>query len=107
MLIAMGMSAFGDLANAGNVLTRTDRHQAQECFCGEPNCIGFIGGKTQTDFAAMDDLYLDALGITDDADLMELKGTKKKKGKKIDDPDFMVRFSSFLSSLIVFSIPFL
>ena len=22
---------------------------------------------------------------------MELKGTKKKKGKKIDDPDFMVR----------------
>jgi len=30
------------------------------------------------------------LGITDDADIMELKGTKKKKGKKIDDPDFMV-----------------
>jgi len=53
----------------------------------------------------MDDLYLDgmsktlllaytnlllALGITDEGDLMELKGTKKKKGKKIDDPDFMV-----------------
>lgn len=55
----------------------------------------------------MDDLYLDgpsvsfqrayvlifsdiALGITDEADLMELKGTRKKKGKKIDDPDFMV-----------------
>jgi hypothetical protein len=31
-----------------------------------------------------------ALGITDEADLMELKGSKKKKGKKIDDPDFMV-----------------
>lgn len=31
-----------------------------------------------------------ALGITDENDLMELKGTKKKKGKKIDDPDFMV-----------------
>lgn len=54
----------------------------------------------------MDDLYLDgkihqvfavselipslALGITDEADLLELKGSKKKKGKKIDDPDFMV-----------------
>lgn len=56
----------------------------------------------------MDDLYLDgmavrhllvpgslsddpnaALGITDEADLLELKGTKKKKGKKLDDPDFM------------------
>ena len=31
-----------------------------------------------------------ALGITDENDLAELKGTKKKKGKKIDDPDFMV-----------------
>jgi [histone H3]-lysine36 N-trimethyltransferase len=81
-------------------------HQAQICYCGEPNCVGYIGGKTQTDIAAMDDLYLDgniyrifvvcvlmsclALGITDEADLMELKGSKKKKGKKIDDPDFMV-----------------
>ncbi|KIM41728.1 hypothetical protein M413DRAFT_444973 [Hebeloma cylindrosporum] len=64
-------------------------HQAQECFCGEPMCVGYIGGKTQTDIATMDDLYLDALGITDENDLMELKGTKKKKGKKIDDPDFM------------------
>lgn len=34
-------------------------HDAQECFCGEPNCVGFIGGKTQTDIAGMDDLYLD------------------------------------------------
>ncbi|KAF8630263.1 hypothetical protein AX17_005449 [Amanita inopinata Kibby_2008] len=64
-------------------------HQAQPCYCGEPNCLGFIGGKTQTDIAAIDDLYLDALGITDEADILELKGTKKKKGKKIDDPDFM------------------
>ncbi|KAJ7595062.1 histone methyltransferase [Mycena floridula] len=64
-------------------------HQAQTCYCGEPNCVGFIGGKTQTDISTMDDLYLDALGITDEHDLMELKGTKKKKGKKIDDPDFM------------------
>jgi len=31
-----------------------------------------------------------ALGITDEQDLMAIKGTKKKKGKKIDDPDFMV-----------------
>lgn len=55
----------------------------------------------------MDDLYLDgefsffgtarmlpivlaALGITDENELMELKGTKKRRGKKIDDPDFMV-----------------
>ena len=84
-----GCVSAGNFVNA-NEHSRTSRHQAQECFCGEPNCIGFIGGKTQTDFAAMDDLYLDALGITDEDDLMELKGTKKKKGKRIDDPDFMV-----------------
>jgi len=35
------------------------------------------------------DFFL-ALGITDENELMELKGTRKKKGKKIDDPDFMV-----------------
>ncbi|KAJ7619409.1 histone methyltransferase [Roridomyces roridus] len=64
-------------------------HQAQQCYCGEPNCVGFIGGKTQTDIVTVDDLYLDALGITDAAELMALKGTKKKKGKKLDDPDFL------------------
>ncbi|KAJ3784971.1 hypothetical protein GGU11DRAFT_721283 [Lentinula aff. detonsa] len=66
-------------------------HQAQVCYCGEPNCVGFIGGKTQTeaDVSTLDELYLDALGITDDDELQEYKGTKRKKGKKIDDPDFM------------------
>lgn len=93
-------------------------HQAQLCYCGELNCLGFIGGKTQTDIAAMDDLYLDgspkanlcccwaliafvALGITDEADILELKGTKKKRGKKIDDPDFMVRHYMHLVDIIV------
>lgn len=35
------------------------RHEAQPCYCGETNCVGFLGGKTQTDIAGMDDLYLD------------------------------------------------
>ncbi|KAJ7270698.1 hypothetical protein B0H12DRAFT_1307104 [Mycena haematopus] len=64
-------------------------HKAQECYCGEPNCVGFIGGKTQTDIATVDDLYLDALGITDENERMALKGTKKKKGRKLDDADFL------------------
>jgi [histone H3]-lysine36 N-trimethyltransferase len=37
------------------------RHDAQPCYCGEPKCVGFIGGKTQTEFAGMDDLYLDGM----------------------------------------------
>jgi hypothetical protein len=35
------------------------RHDPQPCYCGEPNCVGFLGGKTQTDIGGMDDLYLD------------------------------------------------
>ncbi|RPD63290.1 hypothetical protein L226DRAFT_533149 [Lentinus tigrinus ALCF2SS1-7] len=63
-------------------------HDAQVCYCGEPNCVGFIGGKTQTDLAAMDDLYLDALGIAEEVEQLGLKGNKKKKGKKLDE-DFI------------------
>ncbi|CEQ42676.1 SPOSA6832_04507, partial [Sporobolomyces salmonicolor] len=63
-------------------------HVAQECFCGEPNCVGFIGGKTQTDIGGMDDLYIDALGITEEVEALGLKGSKKKKGRKLDE-DFV------------------
>lgn len=37
----------------------------------------------------MDDLYIDALGIADDVEALGLKGTKKKKGRKLDE-DFVV-----------------
>ncbi|KAK4052314.1 histone methyltransferase set2 [Microbotryomycetes sp. JL221] len=60
-------------------------HEAQECYCGEPNCVGYIGGKTQTDIGGMDDLYLDALGIAEEVEALNLRGTKKKKGKKLDE----------------------
>lgn len=78
------------------------RHEAQQCFCGERNCVGFIGGKTQTDLAAMDDLYIDgmyrasfldplahshvsALGISDEVEKLGLKGSKRKKSRKLDE----------------------
>ncbi|TFY70770.1 hypothetical protein EVG20_g2227 [Dentipellis fragilis] len=60
-------------------------HEAQPCYCGEAKCLGFIGGNTQTDIGAMDDLYLDALGISDEVDRLGLKGNKKKRGKKLDE----------------------
>lgn len=49
---------------AGEELTfnyNVDRYGSdpQTCYCGEPNCVGTIGGKTQTDVASMDDLYID------------------------------------------------
>jgi SET domain-containing protein len=64
-------------------------NDAQVCYCGEPNCVGFIGGKTQTDLGGMDELYMDALGITDEIELLNLKGTKKRKGRSLDE-DYMV-----------------
>lgn len=37
---------------------------AQKCYCGEPNCIGFMGGKTQTDAASLlPQAYAEALGV--------------------------------------------
>lgn len=64
--------------------------------------MGYIGGKTQTDLAAMDDLYIDgvfhlsifdgtahthvpALGISDEVEKLGLKGSKKKKSRKLDE----------------------
>ncbi|KAG0146074.1 hypothetical protein CROQUDRAFT_44884 [Cronartium quercuum f. sp. fusiforme G11] len=74
---------------AGEELTfnyNVDRYgyDAQECYCGEPNCVGFLGGKTQTDVGAMDELYIDALGISADVEALALKGSKTKRGKKMD-----------------------
>ncbi|KAH7882045.1 hypothetical protein F5I97DRAFT_1817718 [Phlebopus sp. FC_14] len=63
-------------------------HEAQPCYCGEPNCVGFLGGKTQTDIAGMDDLFLDALGITEEVEMLGLKGSKKKKSRKLEDEDY-------------------
>ncbi|TIB74482.1 SET domain-containing protein [Wallemia mellicola] len=61
-------------------------HDAQPCYCGEPNCVGFIGGKTQTDIGGMDDQILDALGITPEEIFQhQLKGSRKKKSKKLDE----------------------
>lgn len=56
-------------------------HDAQTCYCGEPNCVGFIGGKTQTEVASMDDVYIEALGL-DDEQIRSLSINIPKKGKK-------------------------
>ncbi|KAF9239430.1 hypothetical protein BU15DRAFT_61942 [Melanogaster broomeanus] len=70
-------------------------HDPQPCYCGEENCVGFLGGKTQTDIGGMDDLYLDALGITDEVEKFGLKGSKKKKAKELDG-DYMPELKPLL-----------
>jgi hypothetical protein len=85
----MGIFAKRDIER-GEELTfnyNVDRYgnDAQPCYCGEPNCVGSIGGKTQTDIGGMEQLFIDALGIADQVDQQEAKGTRKKKSRHLDE----------------------
>ncbi|RVD90260.1 uncharacterized protein DFL_001235 [Arthrobotrys flagrans] len=79
---------------AGEELTfdyNVDRYGAdpQKCFCGEPNCIGYIGGKTQTEASTkLPTLYLEALGLDDDDAWLTATSRKAQKKKKNDDGDY-------------------
>ncbi|KAK5652484.1 hypothetical protein OQA88_10386 [Cercophora sp. LCS_1] len=73
-----------------------DRYGAdpQPCYCGESNCTGFIGGKTQTERATKLPLTtIEALGI-DDGDNWDTAVAKKSRKKKTaeDDEDYVNSF---------------
>ncbi|KAL2257953.1 hypothetical protein VTK26DRAFT_8931 [Humicola hyalothermophila] len=66
-----------------------DRYGAdpQPCYCGEPNCVGFIGGKTQTERATKLSLTtIEALGI-DDGDGWETTVARRPRKKKATEDD--------------------
>ena len=66
-----------------------DRYGAnpQPCYCGEPNCTGFIGGKTQTERATkLPQATIEALGI-DDGDSWDTAVAKKPRKKKATEDD--------------------
>ena len=66
-----------------------DRYGAepQPCYCGEPNCNGFIGGKTQTERATkLSNATIEALGI-DDGDGWDIAVAKKPRKKKTGEDD--------------------
>ncbi|CAO2648234.1 Nn.00g075010.m01.CDS01 [Neocucurbitaria sp. VM-36] len=66
-----------------------DRYGAdpQPCYCGEPNCTGFIGGKTQSDNATkLSHATIEALGI-DDGDGWDTAVTRKPRRKKASEDD--------------------
>ncbi|ODQ79319.1 hypothetical protein BABINDRAFT_8273 [Babjeviella inositovora NRRL Y-12698] len=57
--------------------------QAQPCFCGEANCSGEIGGKTQTDAALLLPAnYARALGVTHEQEKAWLRANKSTKLKQ-------------------------
>ncbi|KAI9810565.1 MAG: histone methyltransferase set2 [Phylliscum demangeonii] len=62
-----------------------DRYGAdpQPCYCGEANCTGFIGGRTQTERATrLPAQALEALGIDDGGDDWDLAAPKKARRSK-------------------------
>ncbi|KAL8710925.1 MAG: hypothetical protein Q9220_004524 [cf. Caloplaca sp. 1 TL-2023] len=66
-----------------------DRYGAdpQPCYCGEPNCTGFIGGKTQTESGTkLPQATVEALGI-DDGDSWDTAVAKKPRKKKANEDD--------------------
>ncbi|KAL6712777.1 histone methyltransferase set2 [Lecanora helva] len=66
-----------------------DRYGAnpQPCYCGEPNCTGFIGGKTQTERGTkLSNTTIEALGI-DDGDGWDTAVPKKPRKKKVGEED--------------------
>ncbi|KAH8910109.1 hypothetical protein BR93DRAFT_874713 [Coniochaeta sp. PMI_546] len=66
-----------------------DRYGAdpQPCYCGEPNCTGYIGGKTQTERATkLPQATIEALGI-DDSDSWDTAVAKKPRRKKPTEDD--------------------
>ncbi|KAL9014842.1 MAG: hypothetical protein Q9173_000509 [Seirophora scorigena] len=66
-----------------------DRYGAdpQPCYCGEPNCTGFIGGKTQTESGTkLSQATVEALGI-DDGDNWDTAVAKKPRKKKVNEED--------------------
>lgn len=71
---------------------------AQPCYCGEPNCMGFLGGKTQTDAASLlPQNYADALGVTPSMEKKWLK-MKRASGESIKKDNSNINFE-FVESL--------
>ena len=66
-----------------------DRYGAdpQPCYCGEPNCTGYIGGKTQTERATkLSHATIEALGI-DDGDGWDTAVARRPRKKKAGEDD--------------------
>ncbi|KKA26625.1 hypothetical protein TD95_002931 [Thielaviopsis punctulata] len=89
--LRMGIFALREIV-AGEELVfnyNVDRYGAdpQVCYCGEPNCVGFIGGKTQTERATkLPSAVAEALGI-EDSDSWDTTVAKKPRKKKTDEED--------------------
>ncbi|WFD19871.1 [histone H3]-lysine(4) N-trimethyltransferase [Malassezia caprae] len=75
---------------AGEELTfnyNADRYgnDPQPCYCGEPNCVGTIGGRTQTDVVTMDERFIAALDIAEQVAELRASLPRGKRHNILDD----------------------
>ncbi|SGZ56705.1 CIC11C00000001660 [Sungouiella intermedia] len=74
--------------------------QLQPCYCESPNCLGWMGGKTQTDAALLlPDGISEALGVTRQQEKAWLKQNKLTRANQ-QSPDAVVN-EEFVRSLTV------
>lgn len=93
--LRMGIFTKRDVA-AGEEITfdyNVDRYgsEAQPCYCGEYNCIGVLGGKTQTEAVSrLPQILIEALELTgaDEAQWAKQQRKRKKKAPEELDEDY-------------------
>lgn len=65
--LRMGLFAKKDIQQGEEICFdyKVDRYgsKAQPCYCNEPNCSGFLGGRTQTGGAALPPSVIEGLGL--------------------------------------------
>ncbi|KAF9089848.1 histone methyltransferase set2 [Mortierella sp. AD031] len=63
--------------------------EAQKCYCGEPNCTGFIGGNKRSSATRLDDYtHLDEVEDEDEIDLENQMSLRHPKKDKTHDGDY-------------------
>lgn len=86
--LRMGLFAKRDIAEGEEITFdyNVDRYgaAAQPCYCGEPNCTGWLGGKTQTNGLALPPLVADALGLSlEEEEAWQAQFPKSQKRKDL------------------------
>lgn len=90
--LRMGIFTKRDIV-AGEEITfdyNVDRYgsEAQPCYCGEPNCIGVLGGKTQTEAVSrLPQILIEALELTNADEAQWAKQQRKRKKKSPEELD--------------------
>ncbi|EPY53148.1 histone lysine methyltransferase Set2 [Schizosaccharomyces cryophilus OY26] len=88
--LRMGIFSKRDILR-GEELTfdyNVDRYgaQAQPCYCGEPCCVGYIGGKTQTEAQSkLPESVREALGLSEKENRESSFARKQRRKNAVDD----------------------